>query len=46
VEGVLEQSVRREAAASSGRKGLARLMEKIVLEKLKKKKFFIKSETG
>jgi hypothetical protein len=31
VEGVLEQSVRREAAASSGRKGLARLMERIVL---------------
>lgn len=31
VEGVLEQSVRREAAAASGRKGLARLMEKIVL---------------
>jgi SAM-dependent methyltransferase len=31
VEGVLEQSVRREAAASSGRKGVAPLVEKIVL---------------
>jgi SAM-dependent methyltransferase len=31
VESLLEQSVRREAAAASGRKGLARGMEKIVL---------------
>jgi SAM-dependent methyltransferase len=31
VEGVLEQSVRREAAGASNRKGLARLVEQIVL---------------
>jgi SAM-dependent methyltransferase len=31
VENLLEQSVRREAAAAGGRKGLARLVEKIVL---------------
>jgi SAM-dependent methyltransferase len=31
VEGVLEQSVRREAAGASGRKGLARLLDHIVL---------------
>lgn len=31
VEGVLEQSVRREAAGTSGRKGLARLVDQIVM---------------
>lgn len=31
VEGVLEQSVRREAAATSGRKGVARLIDQVVL---------------